>query len=857
MKNPVKKLFALFALFAANVSAATLLYDFETDAERAAVPCIANSGFTVGVTNGFATSGNHALSFVCKPWQEGMDEWPSFTLPSPVADWRGFDRFVVDVVNADNEDDVLCLFVAGPDGRIQNGLSDGFRIPRKGCAQWIVSLANWPKTTAPDNIARIHFFVTRPKHFAVALDRLTLLRPGEPVPAPAGPCVWRDILPLVDADRREARITAAERAEENAHARDYIRFRKACAAARQTAPAMLLGSATSMEKIQPRGPFSAKALTSDGLSVRLAGNEYESVQLLVAPKDADLAGVKVAVEGDLAPMHNAEWTMHNDGGTPVFASSNISCDVTGYVHTTRKPPYQIADGPDRALRDPAIGWWPDPILDFLDGVDIRGLDVQSFWIRVHCPAGQPAGTYRGALVVSAKGVEPVRVPFSVRVNGFTLGRTSALPLSVAFGPCPTFQSEGPEGIAAAKARQADPLSPVNLWRRHESEWVSFLADYLIPRDNLYHRGDTNFLFTARRLKDEGRPGWINLGYWGMPASTSEADIAAWRKETIPRLVAMRDLAAELGILDLAYAYGCDEVTQRDFPEIAAAVRELKAALPGVPLCTTAQDDTMGVGSELNGIDWFVPKISKFDSAKAAASREAGHKVWWYTCCDPHAPYPNFFIECPGIEPRLLMGAQAVRYRPDGFLYYATSLWNSKRCIEDGPFTDWDPRSWTTYHGDGSWTCAGPDGTPLPTIRLENFRDGLEDYAYAKLLEKKLGEMENGKWTMKNDGSAPVSLPPPEREGAQSAPLDPPPSERGVARSAGGSTPSASWAQRAKAALAVPREVAESLTDFTSDPAVLYRWRNQMADLIEEADLADTFNPLSNANHAAGAAAADK
>ena len=178
MKPPLN-LFALFALFAANVSAATLLYDFENDAECAAVPRIENAGFTVGVTNGFATSGNHALSFVCKPWREGMDEWPSFTLPSPVADWRGYDRFVVDVVNADEEGDDLCLFVAGPDGRIQNGLADAFRIPGKGCAQWVVSLENWPKTTAPDNIARIHFFVTRPKHFVVSLDRLTLLRPGE------------------------------------------------------------------------------------------------------------------------------------------------------------------------------------------------------------------------------------------------------------------------------------------------------------------------------------------------------------------------------------------------------------------------------------------------------------------------------------------------------------------------------------------------------------------------------------------------------------------------------------------------------------------------------------------------------
>ena len=44
----------------------------------------------------------------------------------------------------------------------------------------------------------------------------------------------------------------------------------------------------------------------------------------------------------------------------------------------------------------------------------------------------------------------------------------------------------------------------------------------------------------------------------------------------------------------------------------------------------------------------------------------------------------------------------------------------------------------------------------------------------------------------------------------------------------------SWAQRAREALAVPREVMDSMTNYTDDPAVLYRWRDEMADLIEEA-----------------------
>ncbi|MBQ6246667.1 MAG: hypothetical protein IJK04_07360 [Kiritimatiellae bacterium] len=45
---------------------------------------------------------------------------------------------------------------------------------------------------------------------------------------------------------------------------------------------------------------------------------------------------------------------------------------------------------------------------------------------------------------------------------------------------------------------------------------------------------------------------------------------------------------------------------------------------------------------------------------------------------------------------------------------------------------------------------------------------------------------------------------------------------------------ASWAQRAREALAVPRTGKDTMTNYTDDPAALYRWRDEMADLIEEA-----------------------
>jgi hypothetical protein len=89
-----------------------------------------------------------------------------------------------------------------------------------------------------------------------------------------------------------------------------------------------------------------------------------------------------------------------------------------------------------------------------------------------------------------------------------------------------------------------------------------------------------------------------------------------------------------------------------------------------------------------------------------------------------------------------MGAQALRMKPDGFLYYSVAKWNHRRPITSGPFTDWSPhgilhRFGKAYDGDGIWAYCGPDGIPVSTLRLENFRDGVEDYNIAKRLERLL------------------------------------------------------------------------------------------------------------------------
>ena len=850
-------LLAATAVLPPPATAATL-FDFETDAERAMVETSSKKGWTVGVTNAFATSGGHAMRVECETWGEGKPEYPSLTLRDlPVTDWSGYDRLVLDLVNVGAGGHPLTAWICGEEGRDGFGLAATVSLPENGYLRWTIPLRNWPNTVSPKSIGRICLKTANftGRTFTLMVDRVMLLKEGEELPEPDSSCFARDIAPLIAADA----AGQGGRAAEAAHLADLGRFRDRCRAAGQSAR-MLLGCATSMEKVFPRGAVSARPLSKDGLAVRLARNEFEGVQLVVVSGGGGgLKGVKVQVADDLNLMQNAECRMRNDAAgasrpsngqtdktSSRFAATNIACDVVGFVRIDTLPPHRCArtekaDGaPDYARRtcDVQLGWWPDPLLGFMECVDIAENDVQSFWIRVRCPEGQRAGLYRGELVVSAEGVDDVREPLAVRVNDFSLERVAPLPVAVTFAPNVEGGTGMPGGMdrAALDALRRNPEGPIAKWRRHAPEWTDFLADYLISYDSLYHGGDTNRLERVRQLRDEGRLGCVNVGYWFCPQSDKPADMTKWRDSTLPRLMKFYEGLRALGVADHAYAYGCDEATEARFPAVRAAALEVRKALPGVPLLTTALDYASGVGSALDEIDWFCPITWKYNPDAVAKSRAAGHKAWWYVCCGPKPPWANMFVEGQAIEPRMLMGAQAVRMKPDGFLYYQASIWNSPRCIESGPFTDWDVSSFPPWHGDGQWTCAGPGGTPLPTIRLENFRDGLEDYAYAKLLERKLKELgedcsqmttnANCSQIANTNNNLPSSSTPSLPEAQATAPNQP--SNRQTVKPSN----RASWAQRAREALAVPREVMDSMTNYTDDPAVLYRWRDEMADLIE-------------------------
>ena len=674
------------------------------------------------------------LHFRAMSGNEPSDE--DYIFRPPVTDFTPYDRCVLDYVYFGEDGEPIHLFFAG-DTEVfgKTDVLANRRVLASGQGRWVFHLANWPKCTDPHSVTRIRISKDNTMGATLALKAVTLVEKGEEAPPPPK---------LSEAEARKLQDFISDRDGRRAdeRRRERAKFAAACKESGLSVEPFALGLADSMSRIRPRDGFDASAVRpAVAASLRLARGEHEALQLVAMPTGSDGVDLSVVCEGDTRGI-------------------SVKCSPMGYVKTVAQPSNAMgcSRGGRHGVCPAGIGWWPDPILSYTNGCRIAAGDVQSFWIDVFAPAGAEPGVRR--LVLKAGGRS---VPFKVRVDGFTLPATSPLPLLVTFNPR---GNPGTTGKDAHGASVADQEAPFNAWKRHRDEWGDFLADHYIMMDNLYTR-EFPYADQLLRMRDQGRLGAFTLGYW----NPAYGDEAAWKKKHLAELRKAFDFCRAEGILAHAWLYGADEVPVRGLGGVERAAAILRREFPGMGVMTTALDYSFG--SVVSNATAFCPVIDKYEghAATVEAAKRAGRQVWWYFCVQPMAPYPNMFVECPPIEARLLMGAMTAKYRPDGFLYYEIAYWNSPHVITGGPFTDWNPVTLPRMHGDGSWTCCGPDGIPLSTQRFENFRDGLDDFAYVKIVEGRTGKT-----------------------------------------------------------VEVPEDLVRTLTDFSYSPEALRSWRDRLADM---------------------------
>ena len=273
--------------------------------------------------------------------------------------------------------------------------------------------------------------------------------------------------------------------------------------------------------------------------------------------------------------------------------------------------------------------------------------------------------------------------------------------------------------------------------------------------------------------------------------------AADKKRILDTLAVALPRFEAAGMKDMLHIFGFDEVGEDAHAAMKGIYGEIKERWPWLPLMTTAYDRSYGLDSGLDEyVDAWVPGVNAYAQSTAAieAARARGRKIWWYIHAGPDDPYPNFLIEDPPTESRLLMGFIAHKSGSDGFLYWYVSQW--QETVTRGPLTNARGRGAGRYNGSGVIFYPGPDG-PVATIRMKAIRDGLEDYEYLWLLEQAIEKVSNDP-----DGAG------------QRVPDD--------------------WLARAEVALAVDDDLVVSVADYSKDPKDLLTARREIAELLVQA-----------------------
>ena len=463
-----------------------------------------------------------------------------------------------------------------------------------------------------------------------------------------------------------------------------------------------LGLADSMEKVFLTGG-ATRLVPAKELTLELAANETESAQLAVVSFDSPVNDVKVEPSKLTGP-----------GG----AELRLDAGLVGHAKTVQ-PGYRVD----------YVGYYPDFVMDDVKTADLAANETTAFWLRCHAPAGTPPGIYRGSVTVSDRMKNTLSVPVTVRVFDFELPAGAPLPLS----------NETQADFVGIAYQDKDRAS----WLKHLDMLFDKMGEYRVAPDFLY-----------------GGPNPDAKNDWRYPA-LSKADKAGNVKAfcilnaTLPRNIVNPDspeveklldrarnhmtlwipAAKSNGIYGKAYLYGFDEAEAGAV--MGKVFGELKRLYPDIPVMTTA-----GIKSADNpyvkSVDIWVPTAATYrrNPELVKALRQQGKQVWWYVCNYPRPPEAGLLLELPGTSPRLLTGMMTHKYKPEGFLYYSMIRWLKKNFVVESktPRTEWNPATYQTDNGDGNLFVPGRECV-YPTLRMENYRDGIEDHWYYVMLEK--------------------------------------------------------------------------------------------------------------------------
>jgi hypothetical protein len=530
-------------------------------------------------------------------------------------------------------------------------------------------------------------------------------------------------------------------------------FALAAVALSAAAPAALLPAAGAEVWTASSGVriFSSTAPgTNQTIDLSAARNEYEGVQI----------GLRGIWERDAV----VEWL---PGSHPLLVANSKLHEVK-YVHVTR--PTTLSGG--------SAGYYPDPLVPRAFGqpfpVGAGSLSPYApydpgtpkntpLYVLFHVPLDTAAGTYTGALRVTNGPNEVVDLPVSLRVWKFgwqRLGTPTAFVVSV---PNLGKSIEG-SGVSFTKQnRQRIVLAAYKMLQEHGI--TPFMLDTLPTKV----KADGSFDVGAYRAAVEtylGASG-LNLPTTQFPW-TSWYPYQSWRRTAYdPNLVNyLANLARfyrDNGWKDRAYGFFLDEpasTAEERYVEALARTLHKASAQAGyrAPFMVTDDPRPRRLHSVLpknqflfNDVDIWASRYYYYFGRVPVLRKlqKQGVKSWWYTYANSKVKeMPNFVLE-KGLADQRAWGWLTYAWKVDGILYWATNRWGDAKTGKGWRDPYKDPLS---YWVQGARVCNGeamliypgyypryglndPFAEPVSSLRLESWRDGLEDLEYLRMAEK--------------------------------------------------------------------------------------------------------------------------